>query len=225
MGFGTLFIGYFFLINISYYAYTDIIAGLVMLLGLYKLSEFNKSFKYGSYTAIGFSVMAFAEICISMVSLFGSFGFINISAPYVSSARYVVIFILTYFILRGIGEIAKEVEANALYQTSRASLTLCPVFLVYSAMELPFIATIFGRFLPYIYFALILSVVIFTLSNLTTIYKAYMQICMPEDLERAPKSSKFEFMNKFYDSIEKKSQEYAKFRLEKKQNKNNKRKK
>lgn len=225
MGFGTLFIGYFFLVNISYYAYTDIIAGLVMLLGLYKLSEFNKSFKYGSWTAIGFSALAFAEICFSMISIFGSFDFIKNSAPYVSSARYAIIFMLTYFILRGIGEIAKEVEANALCGTARASLTLSPVFLVYSAMELPFVAMIFGSLLPYIYFALILSIVIFTLSNLTTIYKAYMQICMPEELNRAPKSSKFEFMNKFYDSIEKKSQEYAKFRLEKKQNKNNKRKK
>ena len=34
MGFGTLFIGYFFLINISYYAYTDILAGMVEMLSL-----------------------------------------------------------------------------------------------------------------------------------------------------------------------------------------------
>ena len=51
MGFGTLFIGYFFLLNISNFTYTDIIAGMVVLLGLYKLSSVNKQFFYGAVCA------------------------------------------------------------------------------------------------------------------------------------------------------------------------------
>lgn len=225
MGFGTLFIGYFFLINISYYAYTDIIAGMVMLLGLYKLSEVNKSFKYGSFAAIAFSAVALFEFFVSFISLFGSFDWIDMAMPYASSLRYAVIFILSYFILGGIADVAKEVKASALHTTAKASVPLSSIFLIYAAFELPFISTIFGKATAYIFFALLLSVFAFTVSNLVTIYKAYMQICMPEDLKKNPKQSKFEFMNKFYDSIEKKSQEYAKYKLEKKQNKNNKRKK
>lgn len=219
MGFGTLFIGYFFLINISYYAYTDIIAGMVMLLGLYKLSEINKSFKYGAFWAIAFSGVAFFEIALSLASLFGSFGFINAVTPYASSVRFAIIFIISYYVLGGIKELAEEVGASALSRTARASIPLSVVFLVYAAFELPFVSAIFGRFTAYIFFALLLSVVAFTVSNLVTIYKAYMQICMPEDLEKAPKKSKFEFMDKFYASIEKKSGEYAKYKLNKKQNK------
>ena len=225
MGFGTLFIGYFFLINISYYAYTDIIAAMVMLLGLYKLSEFNKSFKYGSYTAIGFSAVALAEISLSFVSLLGSFDWLNSVLPYLSSVRFTVIFMLSYFMLKGIGEIAEEVDAIALSKTAKASLPLSVIYLIYAAFELPFMSAIFGSAIAYIFFALLLSIVAFTISNLVTVYKAYMQICMPEDLNKSSKASKFEFMNRFYDSMEKKSQQYAEYRLQKKQNKNNKRKK
>ena len=145
--------------------------------------------------------------------------------PYASSLRYAVIFVLSYFILTGIAEVANEVEATALQKTAKTSLPLSAIFLVYAAFELPFMANIFGSAIAYIFFALLLAVVVFVISNLLTIYKAYMQICMPEDLKKAPKQSKFEFVNKFYDSIEKKSQEYAKYKLDKKFNKNNKRKK
>ena len=119
MGFGTLFIGYFFLVNISYYAYTDIIAGLVMLLGLYKLSTVNSGFKRGAVCATVFSGVALVEIIISALSLFGSFDFIKAAEPYVSAVRFAIIFFLSYFILRGISEVAREVEAFALEKTAK----------------------------------------------------------------------------------------------------------
>ena len=145
--------------------------------------------------------------------------------PYVSAVRFMLIFMISFFILSGIREVAGEVEAMSLEKTAKTSIPLSTVFLIYSAFELPFISKIFGSAIPYIYFALLLSIVVFIISNLMTIYKAYMQICMPEDLNRAPKQSKLEFMNKFYDSIEKKSQAYAEYKLKKKQLKNSKRKK
>ena len=225
MGFGTLFIGYFFLVNISYYAYTDIIAAMVMLLGLYKLSEFNKSFKYGSFAAIGFAVVSLAEISISFINILGSFDWTEAVSPYISSVRYTVIFMLSYFILKGIGAISEEVDARALAATAKASFPLSVIYLVYAAFELPFISAIFGSVVAYIFFALLIAVFAFTISNLVTIYKAYMQICMPEDQKRTTKASKFEFMNKFYDSMEKKSQQYAEYKLKKRQDKNNKRSK
>ena len=225
MGFGTLFIGYFFLINISYYAYTDIIAGLVMLLGLYRLTNVNKSFQYGSYTATIFSAVAFYEIIASLITSIGSHKVLEAIMPYVSSLRYALIFALSYFILKGIEAVAREVQASALSSTARASVPLSCVFLVYAAFEIPFISGLFGSFVAYIFFTLLLAVVFFVISNLVTIYKAYMQICMPEDLKKEPKQSKFEFVNRFYDSIEKKSREYAEYKLNKKQNKNKKGKK
>ena len=225
MGFGTLFIGYFFLINISNYAYTDIVSAAVMLLGLYKLSTVNKNFKYGFFATMGFFAVALGELSLTFIGLFGSFDSIDAAQPYISSIRYTVIFIISYFTLRGIGALAEEVKAYSLFRTAKASVPLSSIFLVYAAFELPFFAKIFGNAIAYVYFALLLSVVAFIISNLVTIYKAYMQICMPDDLKKEKKPSKFEFMNRFYDSMEKKSQKYAEYKLTKKQNKRNKGKK
>ena len=222
MGFGTLFIGYFFLINISNYAYTDIISAMVMLLGLYKLSMVSKNFTYGSFSAIGFTCISFVELTFTFISMFGSFDWIEAFLPYLSSMRFAVIFMITYFILKGIGALAKEVKALSLFRTATASVPLSSVFLIYAAFELPFFSAIFGKYIAYIYFALLLSIVAFIISNLVTIYKAYMQICMPDELRKEKKPSKFEFMNKFYDSMEKKSQKYAEYKLTKQQNKKNK---
>ena len=215
MGFGTLFIGYFFLINISYFAYTDVIAALVMTLGLYKLSSVNKSFSYAALSGALFSVFAFFELIASAIDTFAPILWLKNATPYISATRYIFIFITTLLIMRGISEVADEVEADALSATAKSSIYLSSIFIVAALFEMPFISDIFGAVIAYIYFAILLAIVIFIISNLMTIYKAYMQICMPEELKRAPKKSKFEFLNKFYDSIEEKSRAYAEYKLEK----------
>lgn len=219
MGFGTLFIGYFFLINISYYAYTDVIAGMVMLLGLYKLSSVNESFSRGAISAIGFSVLGFSELVLTFISMFGSFSWLNTSMPYVSAIRFALIFVLSYFTLCGISDVSREVDATALHRTAKASIPLTAIFLAYALFELPFIGALFGKIAHYIFFVLLLSVVMFIISFLITIYKAYMQICMPEDLKKTAKKSKFKFINNMYETIERKSGQYAEYKLNKRKNK------
>ena len=54
MGFGTLFIGYFLLLNITMPGVSDIIATLVMLLGLYRLQMVNGKFKAGFFIDCAF---------------------------------------------------------------------------------------------------------------------------------------------------------------------------
>lgn len=219
MGFGTLFIGYFFLINISYYAYTDIIAGMVMLLGLYKLSSVNESFRRGALCTIAFSVLGLGELVLASISMFGSFSWIDASMPYVSAVRFTLIFVLSYFTLYGISDVSKEVDATALHRTAKASIPLTLVFLVYAMFELPFVGAFFGKIAHYIFFVLLLSVVMFIISFLITIYKAYMQICMPDDLKKTAKNSKFKFINSMYETIERKSEQYAEYKLNKRKNK------
>ena len=69
MGFGTLFIGYFLLLNIAYYTFTDIISALVMAMGLYKLSSVNRGFGYAFYASIGFALIGAGELFLEMLSL------------------------------------------------------------------------------------------------------------------------------------------------------------
>ena len=62
MGFGTLFIGYFLLLNLTYYGFTDVIAASVMLLGLYKLSGVNKYFKAAAISSGALLVFSLGEL-------------------------------------------------------------------------------------------------------------------------------------------------------------------
>ncbi len=225
MGFGTLFIGYFFLINISYFAYTDIISAMVMLMGLYKLSGINKNFKSGMISAGVFVVFSLTELIFAIVELFASPSWLTAVLSYLGAARYLFIFILTLFIMRAISDVATEVEAYALAKNAKASVPLSIIFAIASIFEISAFAKVFGSYIAYIYFAILLAVVVSVLSNLLTIYKAYMQICMPEEEKKPPKKSRFEFMNKFYDSMEKSGREYAEYKIKKKQSKSKKGKK
>ena len=221
MGFGTLFIGYFFLINISYYSYTDIIAAMIMSIGLYKLSNVNNSFRNGMISALCFAAFGLFEAALSAIELFGPIGWIGNALPYIGCARYLFIFILTVFIMRGISEVAKEVEADALNKSALAAMPLSTVFPVAAILELPIIADIVGGAATYIYFAVLLAIVFFILSNLYTIYRAYMQICMPEDNEKN-KEQKSSVLDKFYDKIERGNREYTEYKLSKLKEKNSK---
>ena len=225
MGFGTLFIGYFFLVNISYFAYTDIISAMVMLLGLYQLSGVNRQFRYASYTSAAFAIFALAEIALALTDALISPVWVSDVMPYFGAVHYLFIFIITIFVFRGIEQVAMEVEAYPLSKSAKAAVPLSAIFAVASAFEIPYFAGWLGAATAYVYFAILLAVVISILSNLITVYKAYMQICMPDEEKKKKKPSRFKFMDKFYESIERGSREYAEYKQGKKKEKNNKGKK
>ena len=225
MGFGTLFIGYFFLINITpYYAYTDVIAASVMLLGLYRLSGVNKSFFGGTVSAAAFTLLSLAELVLLLLEPFVNINQTVITECILVASRYTVIFIMTVFILRGIYEVATEVDASALAARARSSLPFAVIFLLDAAFEMPFLAELIGNFVFYIYFAILIALVIYIANTLIVIYKAYMQICMPEDLEPKEKKSKFGFMNRYWEHIEEKSKKYAEYKMQSSQSKKKRRK-
>ena len=225
MGFGTLFIGYFFLINISYFAYTDIIGALIMLMGLYKLSSVNTYFKGASIGAMAFSAVALAELVLSAIEIFTFGEWLPVTQSYVSAIRYAVIFATSYLLTLGIRSVAREVDADEIYRAAKRNLPISYCLALAAILEIPFLGGFLGGALPYIYFVLLIVLVLFTVLTLILIYKAYMQICMPEDAEIKDKKSRFEFLNRFYERIEQKGREYSEYKMKSAKEKQNKRKK
>ena len=225
MGFGTLFIGYFFLINISYFAYTDILASLIMLMGLYKLAPVNSHFKNAAVSTACFSVVALSELALSVTEMFTYGEWLPLTVSYVNALRYAVMFVITQFILRGLCAVALEVGADEIYRGAKRYGIVSYCLCIAAVLEIPFIGGFLGTALPYVYFVLLLLIVVFTIAVLLLIYKAYMQICMPEDAEIKDKKSKFGFLNRFYDRIESKSRDYAEYKIKSDIEKKNKRKK
>ena len=196
MGFGTFFIGYFFLINITYYEYTDIVSAMIMLLGLYNLSRFNREFKISFVASSVFALFSMAEFIISAIKLFDSsflpaFNTSNLAIP-----RYILIFGITVSLLMGINSMAKEVEAYSLAKRASYNIPWCAIYITMAICEISKIGELLGAAMPYVYLAVLLGHVILIISVLITVYKAYATICMPEDLEKEQKRSKFNFIDK-----------------------------
>lgn len=228
MGFGTLFIGYFLLLNVTYFGYTDLIAGLIMLMGLYKLTSVNKQFKFAFYCTALFSLFGAAELLVSIISMFSPAFKEEAILLYITPVRYVVIALQSFCILRGIRDVAAEVGLRALKEKANlyiyVSLT---VFLIAAVFDLPIMSFIGGKALAIISVFLLIFIFFVIGIILSIIYKAYMKICMPSDLTYTPneKKSKFEFVNKFREHEAEKQKEYAQYKLSKMQNKGNKKKK
>ena len=229
MGFGTLFIGYFLLLNVTYFEYTDLLCGLIMLLGLYKLSSINKPFKIAFFATAAFSVLGAAELILALVSFFvpslsESSLFIALGA-----VRYIAAGVLTVIILTGIKTVADEVGLAKLKKSANLRMYLSSaLFLLTALFSIPAPDGIAGGMLKVITitaFICLFSLFIIIIANLVTVYTAYMKICMPEDKNGGEvKKSKFGFINKFREHEEEKQREYAEYRLSK-INKNKKKRK
>ena len=217
MGFGTLFIGYFLLLNVTFYLYTDLIATLVMALGLYKLSTVNRPFKWAFYTSIAFAIIGAFELVVQFISTFG----IDADALTVYSAipRELIISTLSVFILMGIAEVSEEVGLSSLRRRARITIPFVPViYMLYATLEFPMLQKVIeGKVLAVLSFITLLLTFTLVIVNLVTIYTAYMRICMPEekDMDAPAKPSKFGFVNKYREHNERKSREYAEYKLNK----------
>ena len=211
MGFGTLFIGYFLLLNIVKPGASDVIAGLVILLALERLSRINRKFGISRIFAIAFSVIGL----FSFAAFFGSMFLPSIGAleamlsPYIGAARFLCLCPMTVFILFGIEEVAREVELEKV-PTRAKFLAYFGIFirLLFAFCELP-IAVPAG-----LYFAAIILEFVYVITLLFLIWNCYFMICMPEDVNgKKRKPSRFGFVNAYREREEAKEREMEEYRL------------
>ena len=218
MGFGTVFVGYFLLLNIGYYGFTDIIAALIMMLGLYKLSGINRPFHLGFFASGVFAAFGLFELVVRSTEILGLNLLPASLALFIPVFRYVIISTLTALILLGIREVAREVGLPTLAARARVSLYLTfALYLICLLMETPI-----ARYFPSALIAVCIFLSVFgtaalVIFNLTLLFSCYREIGMPnENIDTEVKESKFKFVNEFRRRQAEKQMEYAKYRLEKK---------
>ncbi len=202
MGFGTLFIGYFLLLDLPYYMLTDMIAAAVMLLGLYKLSGVNRAFKTSFIITGVFLVFSLYEMGASVIEMFSGELLTDLARSLTSIVRCLLVGSLTVFMLRGIEDVAREVELPLLSKKAHGSVLF--TFIIYSLwiiLELPpsFIQSLVGDYILAVASLIaMLSLIALIISNLTVIYSSYMRICMPGDEDRGrERPSRFAIVNEF----------------------------
>lgn len=217
MGFGTLFIGYFLLLNIFNYAYTDLIAALIMALAAYKLSSVSPDFKRGFYLTLPFAALGIYELVTVFMSLFGAPPENAILTGVFGIIRCALVAALSIFFLSGIKKLAEELDIPRLKDKAKTSrLMLSIAYAVALILEIPSLDKIIP---PKALAVIALLSLVFTFASLIyaliAIYSAYMYICMPEDLTRQEKQSRFSTVNKFRENEKKRGEEYASYKIEK----------
>ena len=213
MGFGTLFIGYFLLLNVTEYMFSDAIAAAVMLMGLNKLGAVNREFKISSYISIGFTVYGFAELVLRTLDLFG---ILNLDSfiTYIAIPRYVIVCALTVAVLSGIYEVSREVELDTIPKRARTMTVLSfIVYVLLIALEVVPSNSYTGVLL---FLVGLLSVIGLVIYNLVIIYTCYMKICMPGDENgKRQQPSRFGFVNEYRQRSEERARREAAERYEK----------
>ena len=215
MGFGTLFIGVFLLLNLSFFGFTDLLSGVIMLLAFYKLRGVNTYFKTAIYPTVAFCLIGLTELTQEILYLFGR-GFDDF-ITYLHPMRFLLlgaIFVILHYAIR---DVAKEVEVDKTAKRAKFCAVMSyPTFTLYAIQK------IFSLFfedqpLPLVIAEAValLSLLVLLVITLITVYSAYMNICMPEDQnkEYVEKPSRFEFVNRFRKRQEEKNREYAEYKL------------
>ncbi len=215
MGFGTLFIGYFLLLNLTYYGFTDVIAASVMLLGLYKLSGVNKYFKAAAISSGALLVFSLGELGVAVYEMF--IGAINSPAlvSVMCIVRCLIIGALTVLILKGIKDVSREVDIENLpAKASRLTVATVVTYALWIILEAP-LSFIDDYVLAVLSLVTILATLALIIINLTLIYTCYMKICMPgdEDITR-DKPSRFAFVNEYRAKKAEREEELARERAE-----------
>ena len=199
------------MLNITYYTFTDIIASMIMLLGLYKLSRVSPFFVKSAYAAAGFSVFALGELVFGVVDLFSSKDLTE-AVRYVAMARSLVLVVFTVILLAGMRGICTKLDVAK--QPLRCRTMTLWSLIVYGA-NIILQTTMLTDLIPagasaVLYIADIVGMIIVVCANLRIIYGCYMYICMPEDLVKKPeKPSRFAFVNEYRRRQDEKQREEA----------------
>ena len=229
MGFGLLFIGYLFLLNFSFYAYTDILAGILILLALEKLRAWNKGFKASFFATIPFFAIGIFEFALKLFSL-GSMASAPALSAIASALRMLALCPLHVCLLLGIKQITGEVGLLKMENRAMMLLPLSPlIHLSQSLLEIP---AIFSKAneqnLLTIRFIVLVGALIFSFVMLSFIYKCYARICLPSDVSMEQKPSRFRFVNEYRERKKEKQRAEIEERIalmKKKQHKGKKKKK
>lgn len=230
MGFGTLFFGYFLLLNVTYYGFTDAIAAAVMLLAFYKLSNVNNQFKSATYISLLFTVFGLVELVVNCMLLFSMAQDLSNLTQVMAMIRAVIVCTLTVVMLSGIRSISLEVELNKTPERARLMLFLTPaIYFLAIILEAEWLMNLLPPVVaPSLALVVILGTLLIAALNLLLIHSCYMHICMPEDNQpKGPKPSRFEFVNEYRRRQQQKAleeEEARKRRFEEKKMQRNKRK-
>ena len=193
MGFGLLFIGYLLLVPISLgFFYTVPVSAVFLAVAGWKLARVNRPFGKSFFCAILLGVAGGVATLFRLPAL-------KDRASYPEAIALAVILVWHILVLTGLEWVSTETGLTALRQRALrnkiyACLYYIPAILL-TALDGVLLPDFAVEILRGASLAVIaLGLVVFFLNGLL-IWRAYANICMPEDLDMPRKPSRFSFVN------------------------------
>ncbi len=199
MGFGILFIGYIFTVFDMGAMFSDALGYLFMLglltvgwcvtaIGCFKLKKYIRIHEYAFSCSVCLSVMSAIRLVGYSLLKFdmGQRGVIITVLSGVNVFSALTLGAFFYFLLTGLSDICKETELGAM---SKKALRLRASALVFSALDVLSCfelgaAAASMRSVRFVYYVVLVCLVAFF------IFRCYMLICLPEDVDMKPKEKK-----------------------------------
>lgn len=226
MGFGLLFVGYLFLLPAALsYFYTLPVSAIFLAWGCYRLRRVNLPFGWATYPAAFIGITgAFASLAAHLPALSGA-------QPYLEAACYLEMLIWHLAALTGLAWVAEETGLKKLrQQTVRNRIFAClyffPAACLAAVQNIPVSEKALAWLISFRDAFLLVGVVVLVLI-LSSLFTAYMRICMPEDLTMPVKPSRFDFVNRRREEVRRREEEaraIAQKRIEQRKNAKNKKK-
>jgi hypothetical protein len=194
MGFGIMFLGYFFMYIGSFTAlstYTAIVGAAVILFSLKELIYQNKCFLASAIVAI---LLVFDAIAVVFVDLFLSDTSLAYSILFY--ARDILSAILNVMLMVSILLISKEVKLSKIQAKSIITILFIGIYVIFTVL----CNTVFGnnelmqsRFYPVSVVCQFIAAVL----GLVTVFNSYMRICYEDDKDMTKKTgvSPMDFLN------------------------------
>lgn len=214
MGFGYIFVGTVLTVNVVAHGYTDLIAYILILLGMLTLKDYGARLKTAYYAAwpllfvggielllyasdfLGFSAAELFDFPVTDSELLMEAGMLN----------QIVLFIFTFLLLRGLRTLAKETDTFALEsRVFRNQIFAVLYHLPMAFLNMPFDHATVNRVQNYMMFPFLLFGFIYLILQAKLIFSFYMWICSEEDvsMERRPsKIGVINALNRFSDKID-----------------------
>lgn len=194
MGFGWLLIGYLLLFPVTVgFFYTVPVAAVFLCLAGYRLARVNRPFGVSFYLAILAGVTAAAAIVLRLVKATAGVAHIAEAAALVALLAWHIA------MLTGMSWVTKETGLTKLYAAAyRNRFFACIYFALavfLTAADGLTVSEDVRRFLTGANYAVIAVGLLAFALNAYLLFRAYANICMPEDLDMPRKASRFRFVN------------------------------
>lgn len=212
MGFGTLFVGYliaFFLSLTLYGGFFSLVGYGFMMAGLRELRQYHRPFLY-SLIPLPFMMLGALWRALSSVASYlpgGLSGFFSNASvtSFVKYAEFCLIFVFHMALFFGIYGIAKKIGLPKITSsTVFSTFAYCLYFVLYAVSLLPFegieaYKRVMGA-------PIILLQLFWVVLNAVLLWQCYVHICKEGDEDVPLRVSRFGFVNKIRQELERKEQ-------------------